>query len=67
MSETGGTIDRELIGRLLDDLWRPVRSPVPRILFRQWPQLWPPEPDPGFCQAKLFAPDESLVLAVRPS
>lgn len=37
MSEIGGTFNPELLGRLLDELWRPIQVPARRITFWMFP------------------------------
>jgi hypothetical protein len=64
MSEDiGGTLTEEIIGRALDDLWnwnRPQRRP------RQFDGLLAVlRGEPPSCGVMLFAPDESLVNAIR--
>lgn len=54
MNGPGDTFTPEVISRALDEMWQPKRrAHVPAM---------PPDP---FCPAKLFAPDESLKLAIK--
>lgn len=61
--DEGGALTPEIIGRALDELWNPPRRPV---LPYGWKWLPPGKlPSPLACEAALFAPDESLVNAVK--
>jgi hypothetical protein len=60
--DLAGTLTPAMIGRALDDLWRwraPRREVLPAV------QLLARPAPPWFCGATLFAPDESLMLAVK--
>ena len=59
MSEdAGGTLTPAAIDRALNEMWNPPRR---RTLPRLYPRLVPP----WSCGATLFAPDESLMLAIK--
>jgi|HubBroStandDraft_4_1064222.scaffolds.fasta_scaffold113563_2 hypothetical protein len=54
--ESGGELTPAMISRALDEMWNPPPRALPPAA-----RLLPP----WFCGAALFAPDESLMLAVK--
>jgi len=64
MSEdTGGTLTPEVIDRALDALWNPPRREILPFGWNRLPFARPTSP--LACGAMLFAPDESLMLAIK--
>jgi len=60
-----GTLTPGIVARALDEMWHPGRPACPPGSRDPIEDLPAPLSGSGSCRAALFAPDESLVLAVR--